>query len=402
MMNGLTRRLHVSLLIVLGAMTLCTAAFADLSGKESLGKQLFFDPDLSSPDGMSCAACHDPLFGFADPHQDQPVSDGVLPLRVGNRNAPTNTYQAAIPDFQESPLIPGLTVGSFLGGRFWDGRVNNLFEQAQKPFLNPVEMHNPIPKLVVHNVKKASYAELFKLVYGEDIFDLKNVDAAYEDIADAITAFENSSEMNKFNSKFDLVLKGEATFTPDEAEGFALFTTIGLPGGPPAPNCALCHDTLTTPTNQPFTDFRYFNIGVPKNPDNPFYTLIPSLNPDGFDFVDLGLGGHLQSIGDPRAADQKGAFKVPTLRNIAKTAPYMHNGVFTTLGEVVHFYNTRDVSPEFQAGGTFGPAEVPDAGNIVGRDPLALPGFIGNMQLTPEQENKIVAFMETLTDDYVP
>ncbi|MCE5200242.1 MAG: cytochrome c peroxidase [Armatimonadota bacterium] len=382
----IVRSLCAAFVIML--MVLSVANASTPTDKEQLGKFIFFDTNLSSRGGQGCVSCHSPDTGFADPDQDVATSAGVMPLRFGVRNAPTAKYQAAWPDFTaDDPLIPGLPEGAFKGGMFWDGRAANLVEQAKGPFLNPVEMHNPNKFLVVHDIKKADYAKLFKQVYGDDIFS--NVENAYNAMADAIAAFEKSPEMNPFNSKFDLVLKGEATFTDQEARGFALFSAFGRT------NCLTCHDIITTTTNQPFTDFRYFNIGLPKNMENPFYTTIPSINPDGSEFKDLGLGGALQNKGEypDLSPQQMGAFKVPTLRNIAETAPYMHNGIFKDLKTVVHFYNTRDVSDEF------GDPEV-DV-NIVGRSgPLT--GFIGNMGLTSDEEDDIVAFLKTLTDDYEP
>lgn len=102
-------------------------------------------------------------------------------------------------------------------------------------------------------------------------------------------------------------------------------------------NCAACHPSSSDdPATSPlFTDFSYDNLGVPANPASPFLNQDPQFNPDGSSFVGLGIGGVL---GD---AAEYGKFKVPTLRNIAVTAPYMHNGIFTTLEHVVHFYNTR-------------------------------------------------------------
>lgn len=379
--------------LLLGFMIcLPSASAAPLTDKEQLGKLLFADKTLSSPNGLACQSCHEPAFGFADPDQNVPTSAGIMPNRFGNRNAPTNTYRAAAPDFGPDPLIPG----GFRGGMFLDGRAKNLFEQAQGPFVNPLEMHQPNHKLVVQNVQKAQYASLFQKVYGKDIFKNQNYEQAYLDIADAITAFEKSPEMNKFNSKLDLFVAGQVQLTDQELRGFKLFTD------PTKTPCAICHTfpnidalgNLISNDKAPFTDERYFNIGVPKNPDNPFYTIIDPLNPDGENFVDFGLGGNLKKIGQPDTVygPQLGAFKVPTLRNIAKTAPYMHNGAFKNLKEVVHFYNTRDVTGVV--------AEV-DNGNVVGRDFLPFFG-IGHLGLTDSEENDLVAFLGTLTDDYKP
>jgi cytochrome c peroxidase len=145
-------------------------------------------------------------------------------------------------------------------------------------------------------------------------------------------------------------------------------------------NCAACHPSQPSDDGTPplFTDFTYDNLGVPKNPENPFYYLPKFLNPSGVDFVDLGLGGTLNK------PSENGKFKVPSLRNIAKTSPYIHNGLFKNLRQVVAFYNTRDV----------GPWPQPEVRMNVNHDEL------GNLGLSEQEIDDIVAFMHTLTDGY--
>ena len=125
-----------------------------------------------------------------------------------------------------------------------------------------------------------------------------------------------------------------------------------------------------------FTDHTYDNLGIPSNPGNPFFKVSAPYNTCGKDTMDLGLGSRLR---DP---EEYGKFRVPTLRNIALTAPYGHNGYFKTLEEIVHFYNVRDVED-------FPPAEYPET---VNKDEL------GNLGLSQEEETAIVAFLRTLTD----
>jgi cytochrome c peroxidase len=148
-----------------------------------------------------------------------------------------------------------------------------------------------------------------------------------------------------------------------------------------------------------FTNFGYQNIGTPKNPDNPFYNLPKRFNPQGKNYVDLGLGAMLAANGDPNAGipnataqKQNGKFKIPSLRNCAVTQPYEHNGVFRTLKEVVMFNNTRDVM-----GAGWPPPEVPQ--NVHRHMPME-PGFFGMIGLTNQEVDDIVAFLETLTDGY--
>jgi cytochrome c peroxidase len=340
---------------------------AELSPKEALGRLLFFDPMLSTPPGQSCAHCHSPSAGFGNPNQLLPVSRGVHPDRYGNRNDLTASYAAYIP-----PLEFDEEEGLWVGGLFWDGRAASLAEQAKGPPLNPLEMANPDAAAVVASIREAAYRDDFLAVYGEAALD--DVDQAYDFTADAIAAFEMTGVFSPFDSKYDHYLAGEADLTPQELRGLALFEdeTRG--------NCAACHPSQPSPDGTPplFTDFTYDNLGAPKNPELPFYSLPQEFNPDGVDYVDLGLG---PVVGDP---ELNGFFRVPTLRNVGATAPYLHNGVFKNLYQVVAFYNSRDVKPWPE----------PEVLTNVNRDEL------GDLGLTPEEIEDIVAFMLTLTDGY--
>jgi len=322
---------------------------------------------LSTPNDQSCASCHDPEFGFADPDQNLPVSQGVLPRMFGNRNSPSAAYASYSPDFtydyDDGQII-------YYGGQFWDGRADNLTEQAKGPFLNPLEMHNPSKLTVVQDIRISDYADLFEEVYGPGALD--NVDTAYDYTAEAIAAYENSTEVNKFSSRYDQSLTGEYTLSDEEALGLELFNGKA--------NCSECHSSIG---NEPvFTDFTYDNLGVPRNPDNPFYSLPKTFNPLRSAYIDLGLGGSGRAGVDADA--EKGKMKVPTLRNIGKTAPYTHNGYFTNLEDLVHFHNTRDVESE----GWPAP-EVAENVNIE---------ELGDLGLNDTEEKAIVAFLDTLND----
>jgi cytochrome c peroxidase len=340
---------------------------AELSPKEALGRLLFFDPMLSTPPGQSCAHCHSPTAGFGDPNHLLPVSRGVHPDRYGNRDDLTASYAAFIP-----PLEFDEEEGLWVGGLFWDGRASSLAEQAKGPPLNPLEMANPDVATVVASIREGAYRDDFLAVYGEDALD--DVDQAYEFMADAIAAFEMTEVFSPFDSKYDLYLAGEVELTPRELSGLALFEdeTKG--------NCAACHPSQPSPDGTPplFTDYTYDNLGTPRNPELPFYAMPQEFNPDGVDYVDLGLG---PVVGDP---ELNGFIRVPTLRNVGVTSPYMHNSVFKNLYQVVAFYNSRDVKP-------WPEAEVPAN---VNREEL------GDLGLTPEEIEDIVAFMLTLTDGY--
>jgi len=238
--------------------------------------------------------------------------------------------------------------------------------------LNVLEMANPDEQSVVDKVRNSEYADLFKKVFGDGA--LQNIDTAYNFIAEAIADYERSSELNKFNSKYDYYLDGKIALTEQELRGLALFEDEGKG------NCASCHPSqLRSDGSHPlFTDYTYDNLGILKNAENPFYYLPKEFNPDGVNFIDLGLG---EIVKKP---EENGKFKVPTLRNVSNTSPYLHNGIFKTLREVVVFYNTRDV----------GPWPAPEVPENVNSDEL------GNLGLIEQEVDDIIVFLNTLTDDY--
>ncbi len=272
---------------------------------------------------------------------------------------------------------------------------NPAADQAQGPFLNPLEQNNPDAAAVVMKVCNSSYSDLFKQVWGADTCN--NVALAYDDIALSIAAYEASSEVSQFTSRYDAYLAGAAKLTKQEKDGFKLF--IGKA------KCNKCHPA--TGKSALFTDFTYDNVGVPKNPENPFYNMT-QFNPLGATWIDSGLGGFLATRAEflPYSRQNYGMFKVPTLRNVDKrpnesfVKAYSHNGYFKSLKEVVHFYNTRDVLPV---------CSLNFDGSIEGVNCWPLPELalnmntkeVGNLGLTDEEENAIVAFLKTLSDGYV-
>jgi cytochrome c peroxidase len=274
-------------------------------------------------------------------------------------------------------------------------------------------------------VAAAGYAGLFEEVWGSGSLDCSEagVEATYDLIGLSIAAYEASPEVNSFTSRFDLYWCNclEAGNDPEEcglAEGdqavldpsgvlteqeFAGLIEFGE-------YCAACHVShVPGPGGVPplFTDFSFENIGVPRNPENPFYEMDEvflddgtPINPLGDAFVDFGLGAFLAT--QPEWADlafeNDGKFKVPTLRNVdlrpgsGFPKAYMHNGVLKSLEDVVHFYNTRDVPAE-----SWPPPEVPYNLN----DELFQGHLLGNLELDAEAEASIVAFLETLSDGYL-
>jgi len=337
--------------------------------KAILGDALFHDTSLSKTGTMSCATCHSKTTGFVDErsssigHMAGASSDGAS---FGDRNVPTASYASLVPKFHA--VKKKKKVDHYVGGLFLDGRALNLKEQAKGPFLNPVEMQMENETAVVEKVKEnENYITALKLHYGETIFDDDIV--AYDAIADAIANFEKTEIFAPFDSKYDRSLTGDYNLTDQEAEGLALFANKKKG------NCTACHPLGN------FTDFTYDNLGVPVN------TELRLANGKDGNFTDHGL------LDNPAVSNSKydGAFRVSSLRNIAVTAPYMHNGIFSDLKTVIHFYNTRDINtslnPETDL--PWRAAEVPAT---VNHDEM------GDLGLTDTEEEALVAFLKTLTD----
>jgi cytochrome c peroxidase len=337
------------------------------------------------------------------------VYEGSSPGRFGDRKPPSSAYATPSPILHfviEKKKDPPL----FIGGNFWDGRATGerlgspAAEQAQGPFLNPLEQALPAPTDVVSRICASSYNTLFTQVCGADACELTDVSSAYDCVGFAVAAYEGSRESNQFSSKYDAYLAGKAKLSQLEKQGLSLFRGKG--------KCAACHTVSPGPNGELplFTDYTFDNLGIPRNPDNPFY-LEESFNPLGYLWVDKGLGGYLASRAEYAAyADANlGKQKVPTLRNVDKWDPtlgpkvkaYGHNGYFKSLEQIVHFYNTRDVKPacadnftrveEALAQGCWPQAEVPVNVNTA---------ELGNLKLTAAQEAAIVAFMKTLSDGH--
>lgn len=388
---------------------------AELTSSEQLGKALFFD-NISSPERMSCASCHAPEVGWTGPiagiNRHGSVFRGAVPTRFGNRKPPSAAYATLSPVFHYDE-----SEGLFVGGNFWDGRAtgeglgNPAADQALGPFLNPVEQNNASKKAVLEQVAASKYADLWEKVWEEPIsVKPDDIDGNYDRIGLAIAEYEASSEVNQFSSKYDAYLKEMAELTDIEKEGLKLFNEKG--------NCAACHPSTSIEDDKPplFTDFTFDNLGVPRNPENPFYEMDTvylddgsPINPEGMEWIDLGLAGFLstRSVWEDYANENRGKQKVPTLRNVDKRygkgfpKAYTHNGYFKSLKSIVHFYNTRDVKgvcPDLFTTekdalrmNCWPEPEVPENVND---------GELGNLGLTNEQEDAIVAFMQTLSDGY--
>jgi len=438
------------LLLSAGAASAGTSGTSGLTCKEAVGKKIFFDQRLSLNKNQACAACHAPEVGWTGPDKETnkhgAVYEGSVQGQFGNRKPPSSAYATTSPFFR----LINASDGMFAGGNFWDGRAtgeklgNPAADQAQGPFLNPKEQALPDAACVVYRVcNSEDYGVLFKQVWPgaceitwpntinfenacsdpyQGPFTLDDmaraqVNVAYNDIAYSIAAYEDSKESNAFSSKYDASLMGKAALSAKEKLGLNLFNGKG--------KCANCHISTMEQkcagdndcgssrcsdavaydgckSNPLFTDYTFDNLGIPKNPENPFYG-----QPEGGpNWIDPGLGGFLTTRMDfAMYADQNyGKHKVPTLRNVDKrpspmfAKAYGHNGYFKSLKEIVHFYNTRDKYPTCNSGDprekmTCWPA--PEVSANVNRTEL------GNLGLSDMEEDALVAFMKTLSDGYM-
>jgi cytochrome c peroxidase len=431
--------------------SISTPAPAPLSAAAVAGKAIFFDTSLSVSGVQACGTCHVPSLAYTG----DATTDHGLPVALGGpnmdqtgfRNAPSLMYASFAPPFS---LSNGPT-----GGFFRDGRASSLAAQAQQPFVTPFEMANKDAAEVVSRLQNSpTTLAAFVAAYGGSA--LSNPDTALQDMGLALAAFETEDpSFHPFSSKYDYWLQGRAQLTAREQSGLNLFNN------PTKGNCTACHPSQAQgfSSHALFTDFTFDNIGVPRNWQIPANTpgsvspidgavlttvLTPVDVPDDAEYAyyDMGLCGPLE----PSAADVNarpnlsattslcGVFKVPTLRNVAATSPYFHNGVFSDLHKVVEWYVTRDINNNtgnnpnpvaagpggnpYEAVGTFYTAasgapdlyeynDLPveyDANVNVGEVPYTPPTFGGGQAptLTAAEIDDVVAFLCTLTDGFDP
>jgi cytochrome c peroxidase len=358
--------------ILIASLLFVSMYSSELTPQETLGKSLFFDKNLSKNKTMACATCHNPDMGFTD-HRGNGVSNmaslGDNGKSVGGRNAPTASYANQTPSFHYDKKEK-----AYVGGQFWDGRASTLEDQAGGPPLNPVEMEMPNEKTVMNRVlENPYYVSTFKDIYGKDIF--KDPKKAFAALTKSIASFERTSEFSPFDSKYDRFLRDEYDLTPLEDLGKALFFSNNNN------SCSSCHVLKgEDKEGETFTNFQYHNIGVPVN---------HALNKkSGTKNADEGL------LANPAVTDvnQKGKFKVPTLRNVAVTGPYMHNGVFKDLRTVVEFYDKynnqeRTINPE-----TGKKWADPEVAETISKEKLKA------KKLTDRKVDALIAFMKILTD----
>lgn len=357
--------------------------------EELLGEALFSDVNLSKNRTQSCATCHAPANAFVDPRQT--MISGVRDMAslgddntsIGDRNTPTASYAKFSPDFEANATRQrhskknGFTsYTGAIGGQFHDGRELDLKAQAGGPPVNPIEMGMDSKEAVLERIKEnTDYVAAFESFYGTAIFD--NTEQAYFSMTQAIGKFEKTDEFSPFDSRYDLYLDDpiKNPFTFKELTGKSLFFSQFM-------NCAMCHQlNANSSKTETFSGYEYHNIGVPEN------SLLRSFN--GETKKDLGLMLNNAFANDATA---KGKFKTPTLRNVAVTGPYMHNGVFKDLKTVVAFYDhfvnsDRNLNPE--TGQAWKAPEVNEnlAAELTASD-----------KLTDYQLESLVCFMKTLTD----
>lgn len=283
----------------------------------ALGRALFYDPILSADGTQSCASCHGIQQSFTDSRRFSFGIDGI----AGTRNS--------------MPLFN--MAWNYTEKFLWDGEANSLEEQVADPIINPIEMHNTWDNLVASLNASNKYPQLFEAAFGSSDIDQTT-------IAKAIAQFERT--LISANSKFDRHLLGTATLTPSEASGLEIFMNENKG------DCFHCHGNPNSPL---WTDNTFHNNGLDAV------------------FTDRGLG---EVTGDPR---DFGLFKSPSIRNLAYTAPYMHDGRFNTLDEVINHYSDGLVYSETI-------------------DPLMKTIAQGGVQLTQDEKNDLKAFLLSLSD----
>jgi cytochrome c peroxidase len=441
---------------------------------ETLGKLEIFDPNLSVNNNLACSYCHDPASGYgngasilsiftggANPGSVPITVPGAYPdNRIAKRNPQSYVYAPYFP-----PLQYNITQGDFYGGNFWDARAtgyrlqNSSAEQAQDPPVDPEEMANPDTACVVWKLSLSQYKFFFEQVWGAGSLeinwpaDVKTVcstpkgaaifgtnatplnlspadrtraNQAFDEFGQAIAAYEISSSVSPFTSKFDAFLAGATHLTAQEQRGYDLFrgkaqcNTCHLDG---RSNMAAGADAGAATNAAPlFTDFTYNNIGLPRNVILPWYSEnTPDQwgftgNPLGIGFTDEGVGLFLDGYyGAPPNLTWgqylpffEGKFQTSTVRNVGMVPhagfvkAYMHNGYLLSLKEVVHFYNTRDVyqKPVLSGHCPAGTVEKVTCWPMP-EDPNNENMTIGKLGLSNVEENDLVAFLETLTDGFV-
>jgi cytochrome c peroxidase len=357
-----------------------------------LGRALFFDPALSASGKMACATCHDPRFAYGPPNDRSTQLGGPEMKDVGLRAAPSLRYLQTVPRFSEhffdEALDESVDQGP-TGGHTWDGRVDTLHEQARLPLMSPLEMANESMDSVVAKVEKAEYAPRLRQIFGDDVF-AEPVRAASAVLLTLEVFQQNPQEFYPYTSRYDAYLRRKGELSARELRGLALFND------PRKGNCAHCHPSQIRSDGFPqFTDFGFVALGVPRNPAIP--------NNKDASFSDLGLCGPLRTDLTSHR-EYCGAFRAPTLRNVALRRAFFHNGVFHSLEQTLQFYVERDINPGKWFPHSGGHVEAfddlpPDVRRYVDYEPPLdrKPGQAP--ALNNAEIGDMIAFLNTLTDE---
>jgi cytochrome c peroxidase len=357
------------------------------TAREELGRRIFFDGNLSTPPGTSCASCHDPRRAFSGNHgSPNGVAAGSRPGRFARRNTPSVLYVRYVPPFHFALEDDDDVNESPFGGLAWNGRADSVAEFSRNPLLDPNEMNNAGEAEITRKIRAADYATAFDTEFPGTLDAPPRAVAA---LGDALQAYLTSEAMAPFTSKFDDYLRGTAKLSDVETRGMAAFKD------PEKGACVGCHrfyESSKRVERSLFTDFGYDVVAVPRNRG------IPANGDPGYS--DLGLCERKQTRAASSAPQWCGAFRTPSLRNVAVRERFMHNGAFTKLRDVVAFYATRATTPSrwYPAGAKFD--DMPDKykGNV---NVISLPynrAEGAKPPLDDEDIDAIVAFLGTLTD----
>ena len=371
-------------------------ARARAAALRELGGRLFMDPRLSASGQLACASCHDPAHGFAPGDANPAQMGGVRMDQQGIRAAPGLTYLQAIPAFtahfhdSEDEADESVDNGP-TGGLTWDGRVDTAAAQAIIPLLSPDEMANSSAADVVARAASAGYVEDLRGILGDHA--VADTDRSFAGLRKALEAYQQDPALfYPYDSRYDRYLAGQATLSPAEARGLAVFND------PERGNCATCHISGRGLDGSPpqFTDFGLIALGVPRNP-----ALAANKDPAYFD---LGVcGPYRRDLMDH--PEYCGLFRTPSLRNVALKRSFFHNGAVHSLREAVAFYASRDTDPgrwyprrvdgsvaKFDDLPTAYRDNLDDEVPFNGRKPGDAPA------LTDQEIDDITAFLGTLTD----
>ena len=395
---------------------------APFSAMAQLGRQIFYDPSLSSSGKLSCVSCHSPDHAYGPPNDGPVMLGGPSLTRQGARAVPSLTYLDRQPEFSigpDDPQAENINLAELAavaqtstrvqktatqtsqsavnlvpqGGLFWDGRADTLQIQAAVPLLDPREMDGGSIEKVAEKLSHAPYAKNFADLFGESIFRSPQMLVSEAMFAVARYQIEEPG-FHPYTSKFDYWLEGKSRLSDSEMRGYRLFND------PEKANCGGCHISQPSPDGFPplFTDHQYEVLGAPRN------TALAD-NRDSR-YFDLGVCGPIRTD----IADQTqfcGMFVTPTLRNTAMRRAFLHNGVFQTLQEVLDFYNFRDTDPEKiyprAADGAvqkFNDIPAQYRANVDVSDPPFDRHLGETPAMTAQDEADIIAFLKTLNDGY--